>query len=166
MFDKARILVLSDRAKAREALADEIKRNEREELDAELDQLEAEEKARIEAEEAKTARANARHAAREALKDVRSSQNIAALNFDAAMKAANDAFETLESLSAEAARLEKEAGDGDGQRPLIRGHARSSALVAACWNSARPLCKRLGMRVVPGSVKNVRPLTTVYPNGD
>lgn len=43
MFDRARQIVLRDRAKARKALTDEIKRLEKEELKAELDQIESDE---------------------------------------------------------------------------------------------------------------------------
>ena len=52
MFEKARNLVLSDRAKAKRALTAEIKRNQQAELEAELDQLEREERTRIAEEEA------------------------------------------------------------------------------------------------------------------
>ena len=114
MFEKARALVLSDKAKARKALAEAIRQKEKDEIDA-------------------------------------------------ALAAAGDAFEQLELLSADAARLEGEVGVGDGRRPVIAGHARSAALVAAVWNAARPLAKRLGLRAVPGSNANIRPLTAVYP---
>lgn len=46
MFEKVRRLVLSGRTAARKALADEIKKNERDKIDAELRALEAEERER------------------------------------------------------------------------------------------------------------------------
>lgn len=162
MFERARELVLADRAKARKALTDEIRRAERDEIDARLDGLEAEERERLAAEKEETKRERRTAKAREELLAVKSRQADAAHSYDAAMAEANRAFEELETLSMEAARLERELGQGDGRRPVLAGHARSGALVAAAWHSARPLAKRLGLRVVPGTSKNVRPLSAVY----
>lgn len=107
MFEAARDLVLKDRGKARKALADEIKRNEKDELDAELDQLEQEAKAELVAEEADAARAQRAADARLALEAVAAKQRSAAMSFDAAIKAANDAFDMLEELHGEVATLSK-----------------------------------------------------------
>lgn len=67
----------------------------------------------------------------------------------------------LEGLSTEAARLERITGDGNGVRPVIVGHARTGALVAAFWDRARPLAKRLGLRAVPGTNRSIRPLVAL-----
>ncbi len=166
MFEKARQLVLSDRTAARKALADEIRKNERDDIDAELDALEADERERQAAEEAEALRAQRAAQAREELDAIKARQHAAALSYDASLAAANDAFQQLELLSSETARLERELGVGDGRRPVIAGHARSGALVAAAWQSARPLAKRLGLRAVPGSARNIRPLATVYPKSE
>ncbi|MEM6891786.1 MAG: hypothetical protein AAGA74_15660 [Pseudomonadota bacterium] len=163
MFEKARSLILSDRAKARKALTDEIKRNERDSLDKELDQLETDERSRLQAKAADAAEKERVAQARETLAKTRKAQNEQAAKFDDAIASANGAFGCLEALANEAALLEREIGVGSGQRPVIVGHARTGALVAAMWHSARPLSKRLGLRAVPGSARNIRPLTSVYP---
>lgn len=165
MFETARDLVLKDRGKARKALADEIKRNERDELDAELDKLENEVKAALDADEAEAARAQRAADARLALEAVVAKQRSAAMSFDAAIKAASDAFETLEALHGEVATLRQEL-DGDSTVPSVAGHARTTALVSAMWHAARPLCKRLGLRVVPGGPSRIRPLAALYRGED
>lgn len=162
MFETARGLILTDRTKARKALADEIKRHEREAIDAKLDVIEAEERDRIAGDKAEAVRAAKLVEARKDLAKVRAEQSKAAVAYDAAMTSANSAFESLETLAERVAQLEKDIGEGAGQRPAIIGHARSGALVSAVWHSARPLAKRLGLRVVPGSSKHVRPLAQVY----
>lgn len=162
MFQRARDLVLTDRPRARKALSDEIKRNERDAVDAQLDALAAEERDRIATEEAAAALASDLAAAKKDLANTRQEQHIAAAEYDGAFSAANSAFERLEELATRSAKLERQIGAGSGQRPALVGHARSGALVAAIWHSARPLAKRLGLRVVPGSSKNVRPLTSIY----
>ncbi len=163
MFEKARGLILSDRTAARKALTDEIRKNERDEIDAELAALEADERERQAEEEAEALNAQRMAQAREELNAIKSKQSKAAADFDTGLAEANRAFEALEALATETARLEREAGFGDGRRPVIAGHARSSSLVAAAWHSARPLAKRLGLRAVPGSARNIRPMATVYP---
>ncbi|MEM7470976.1 MAG: hypothetical protein AAF340_06435 [Pseudomonadota bacterium] len=162
MFDRARELVLTDRAKARKALTDEIKRFDKEELEAELDQLETEEQERLNAEKAEAACAQRAAEVRSQLREMRGRQHEAAAAFDAAVLAANQAFESLERLADETASLEKEIGE-DGRRPVIAGHARTTSLVSAMWNSARPLSKRLRLSAVPGGLHKVRPLTSKYP---
>ncbi|MEM9765676.1 MAG: hypothetical protein AAF968_24785 [Pseudomonadota bacterium] len=162
MFERARELVLSDRVKARRALTDELKRLEREELDAELDQLEAEELQLRAERTADAERAEREKELRARLAEVRLEQHAAATAFDAAVLAANGAFEDLERLADETVALEREVG-GDGRRPVIAGQARTTALVSAMWNSARPLSKRLRLGAVPGGPHKVRPLTSRYP---
>lgn len=165
MFEAARDLVLKDRGKARKALADEIKRNEKDELDAELDQLEQEAKAELAAEDERATRAQRDADARLALEDVAAKQRSAAMSFDAAIKAANDAFETLEALHGKVATLRQEL-DGDSAVPNIAGHACTTALVSAMWHAARPLSKRLGLRAVPGGPSRIRPLAALYKGED
>lgn len=162
MFEKARGLVLTDRAKARKALTDEIRRLDREELEAELDQLEADELGRQAYEEAEATRARRAAEVRARLSEISALQNEAAKEFDEALAKANGAFEELERLADETAALEKEIG-GDVRRPVIAGHARTTALVSAMWNSARPLSKRIRLSAVPGGLHKVRPLTFRYP---
>lgn len=162
MFEKARGLVLTDRAKARKALTDEIRRLDREELEAELDQLVADELRRQADEKAEATRARRAAGVRARLSEISALQNDAAKEFDEAMAKANGAFEELERLADETAALEKEIG-GDGRRPVIAGHARTTALVSAMWSSARPLSKRIRLSAVPGGLHKVRPLTSRYP---
>jgi len=161
MFEAARSLVLKDRSKARKALADEIKRNESDELDAELDQLEREENERLAAEQAETTRALRAADVRKEILQIQTRQHDAAKAFDAALTSANAAFEQLEQLAADTAKLERELG-GDGKRPVIAGYTRTTALVSAMWNSARPLSKRLRLSVVPGGPSKIKPLNAVY----
>lgn len=162
MFEKARGLVLTDRAKARKALTDEIKRLDREEIEAELDQLGVEELERQADEKSEAARAQRAEEVRARLSEICALQHGAAKAFDAALATANGAFEDLERLADETAALEKVIG-GDGRRPVIAGHARTTALVSAMWNAARPLSKRLRLSAVPGGLHKVRPLTSRYP---
>ncbi|MEM7710763.1 MAG: hypothetical protein AAF264_08445, partial [Pseudomonadota bacterium] len=128
----------------------------------ELDQLAAEELDRRAAEEAEAARAQRETEVRARLREIRVHQNDAAMTFDAAVREANGAFEDLERLADETVLLEKEIGEYT-KRPVIAGHARTTALASAMWNSARPLCKRLRLSAVPGGLHKVRPLTSRYP---
>ena len=89
MFDKARELVLTDRTRARRALTDEIKRLDKEELEAELDQLETEEQERLNTEKAEAARVWRTAEVRLQLQVIREQQHEAAATFDAAVLAAN-----------------------------------------------------------------------------
>lgn len=164
MFEAARELVLKDRSGARKALASEMKRQQGEELDAELDQLAQEERDRREREASERAETEAVAAAFKALRDVRAQQRKQAAKFDRALAQAGAAFEELEALANLAASLERKAGEGSGDRPSIVGHARTGAIVAAVWNAARPLAKRLRLSAVPGSRKNIRPLADLYAN--
>lgn len=162
MFETARNLVLKDRAKARKAFAEELKRRREGELDAELDRLAEEEREREEADAAERTRQEAIAAAASELKKVRTRQHQQAVKFDRALAQAGAAFEELEELANRAAALERTAGNGSGERPLVIGHARTGAIVAAVWSSARPLAKRLRLSAVPGSGKNIRPLADLY----
>lgn len=163
MFEAARGLILKDRDKAREVLADEIRRKQKGELEAQLDQLEEEARAQVVAEAVEADQARKRKKALVALEAAHVDQHEAAEAFDVALVNANKAFENLEILSSKVAQLEREAAIETSQRPSLAGHARTGALVAAMWHSARPLSKRLGLRAVPGTAKNIRPLVTVYP---
>lgn len=163
MFEAAKGLVLKDRAKARKALADEIKQNEKNELDAELDQLEREAKAELEAEGERATRAQRAADARMQILKIQGQQHDAAAAFDEAIAAANGAFERLERLHGERSKLEGDLDVTDGQRANIAGHARTTALVSAMWNAARPLSKRLRLSVVPGGPSKIKPLAAVYP---
>lgn len=95
MFEKARRLVLSDRAAARKALADEIRKNERDEIDAELDALEADERERQAAEEAEALRAQRAAQAREELNAIKAKQHAAALSYDAVPNAEKRRWDLL-----------------------------------------------------------------------
>jgi hypothetical protein len=163
MFERARSLVLSDRQAARKALLAEMEAQSQADLDAELDELAAEERGRAEAAEAERRRAEARARASHELREARLAQHEAAARFDAAVAEMGAAFDELEELAVTVARLEAESGAGDGQRPVVNGHARSGAVVAALWNGARSVARRVGLRNVAGSSKNIRPLTGVYP---
>lgn len=114
MFEAARSLILKDRSKARKALADEIKQNENDELDAELDQLEREENERLAVEQAEAARALRAADARKEILQIQAKQHEAAKAFDVALASANAAFERLEQLATDTAKLERELG-GDGK---------------------------------------------------
>lgn len=162
MFEVARSLVLKDRAKARKAFAEELKRRKEGELDAELDRLAEEEREREETESVARAKEEAVAAASSELKKVRARQHQQAVKFDRALAQAGAAFEELEELANRAAMLERAVGEGSGERPLVIGHARTGAIVAAIWNAARPLAKRLRLSAVPGSAKNIRPLADLY----
>ena len=162
MFKTARELVLKDRAKARKALAEERARREAEGLEEELDQLAEEEREREAIEASDRAKADATAAAAAELQKVRTQQHQQAKRFDRALAQASVAFEELENLANRAASLERAAGEGIGDRPLVVGHARTSAIIAAVWHAARPLAKRLRLSAVPGSRKNVRPLADLY----
>lgn len=162
MFEAARELVLRDRTKARKALADEMARQDAEDLEAELDQLAEEERQRKDREAADRAQADAVAAASRELREVREQQHQQAKRFDRALAQAGAAFEELEALANRAAMLEPTAGAGDGDRPLVIGHARTGAIIAAVWDAARPLAKRLRLSAVPGSRRNIRPLADLY----
>lgn len=162
MFEAARELVLRDRTKARKALADEMARQDAEDLEAELDRLAEEERQRKEREAADRAHADAVAAASKELREVREQQHQQAVRFDKALAQAGAAFEELEALANRAATLERNAGEGDGDRPLVIGHARTGAIIAAVWDAARPLAKRLRLSAVPGSRRNIRPLADLY----
>ena len=164
MFAEARKLILKDRDAARKALKAEIDAQERQQINDELDQIEAEERQRLEREEHERSAANARAAAAAELSDARLHQHELAMKFDEALAAANAAFLELEALCNRVARLERDAG-GAGDRVKVVAHARSNALVAAAWKSARPLAKRLGIRRVAGGPHNVKPLTAIYKKG-
>lgn len=162
MFEAARELVLRDRTKARKALADEMARQDAEDLEAELDQLAEEERQRGEREAADRAAAERNAEATAELRDVRVQQHQQAVRFDRALAQAGAAFEELETLANRAATLERNAGEGTGDRPLVIGHARTGAIIAAVWDAARPLAKRLRLSAVPGSRRNIRPLADLY----
>lgn len=162
MFEAARELVLRDRAKARKALVEEMARDEAESLDAELDRLAEEERQRQKREAEERAEAEAMAEASEELREVRTRQHQQAKRFDRALAQAGAAFVELEMLATRAATLERATGGGDGARPLIVGHARTGAIVAAVWHAARPLAKRLRLSAVPGSRRNLRPLADLY----
>lgn len=164
MFEAARELVLKDRTKAKKALAAEMKRHQGEELDAELDQLAEEEHQREELEAAGRAKTKAITEVSSELREVRKRQHDLAVRFDASLAEAGSAFEELEALANRAATLERVAGEGSGERPLVVGHARTGAIIAAVWNAARPLAKRLRLSAVPGRGRNIRPLADLYPN--
>ncbi|WP_299893046.1 hypothetical protein [uncultured Ruegeria sp.] len=163
MFERTRVLILSDRNAAREALLKEMAEDERQSVEAELDALEREEADRVEREKARARQAEALTDARKKLADARNSQHKWADSFDRALSDACKAFEALEELSVEVARLENFTGDGSGKRPVIVGHARTGALVAAFWDRARPLAKRIGLRPVAGTNKSIKPLASIYP---
>lgn len=163
MFEVAKGLILKDRDKARDALRDEIEKSQKNELEAQLDQLEEEARTQALAEAEEAELEKKRQKALVALETAHVDQHEAAEAFDEALMKANKAFENLEALSTKVAQLERDASTGSSQRPSITGHARTGALVAAMWHSARPLSKRLGLRAVPGTAKNIRPLVTVYP---
>lgn len=162
MFEVARGLVLTDRAKARKAFAEELKRRKEGELDAELDRLADDERQRVEREAAAKANSDAVAAASEELREVRAQQHQQAVRFDEALALAGAAFDELETLANRAATLERTAGEGSGDRPLVVGHARTGAIIAAVWDAARPLAKRLRLSAVPGSRRNIRPLAELY----
>jgi hypothetical protein len=69
----------------------------------------------------------------------------------------------LERLHGERSKMEGDLDVADGTRPNIAGHARTTALVSAMWNAARPLSKRLRLSVVPGGPSKIRPIASVYP---
>lgn len=163
MFERTRGLILSDRNAAREALLKEMAEDERQSVEAELDALEREEADRVEREKARAREAQALADARKNLKDARVYQHRWAVSFDEALTDACKAFEALEELSTEVARLEKVTGNGSGARPVIVGHARTGAIVAAFWDRARPLAKRIGLRAVPGTNRSIKPLASIYP---
>lgn len=162
MFDQVRSLVLRDRDAARKALAAEIEAQTQAGLDEELDEIEREERERLAREESERAAADARDTAARDLREVRERQHELAAAFDAALAAAEQAFLDLEALGDEVARLERLSGQGAGDRATVVAHARSTAIVAAVWNSARGLAKRLGLRRVPSGPLNARPLTDTY----
>ncbi|EAQ28637.1 hypothetical protein NAP1_13598 [Erythrobacter sp. NAP1] len=162
MFEAARELVLRDRAKARKALVEEMARDEADDLDAELDRLADEERQRQEREARERAEAKAMAAASKELREVGTRQHQQAKKFDRALTQASAAFEELEALANQAATLERATGEGDGVRPVVVGHARTGAIVAAVWHAARPLAERLRLSAVPGSRRNFRPLGDLY----
>lgn len=164
MFEAARELVLKDRDKAKRALAAELKRQQADHLDAELDRLADDERQRQEREATEKANADAVAAAAKELREVRALQRQHAVNFDRALAQAGAAFEELETLANRAAALERTAGEGSGDRPSLVGHARTGAIIAAVWDAARPLAKRLRLSAVPGSRRNIRPLADLYPD--
>lgn len=162
MFEAARELVLKDRDKAKRALAAELKRQQADELDAELDRLADDERQRVEREAAEKADADTMAAAAKELREVRAQQHQQAVMFDKALAQAGAAFDELEALANRTATLERTAGEGSGDRPPVVGHARTGAIIAAVWDAARPLAKRLRLSAVPGSRKNIRPLADLY----
>ena len=162
MFESAKKLILKDRMKAKKALTAEYKRLEQEDIEAELDQLEHEERARILEEEREAARARELKESIKSLESAKLRQQELASTFDKAITEANSSFEELEALSTTVAQLEQITQSGVGRRPAIAGHARTGALVAAFWCSGRPLSKRLGLRVVPGGRKSIKPLSAIY----
>jgi len=162
MFEAAKELVLKDRDKAKRALAAELKRQQAEEIEAELDQLADEERQRAEREAADRAAAEAIAEATAELREVHAQQHQQAKKFDRALAQAGAAFDELETLANRAATLERTTGQGTGDRPLVVGHARTGAIIAAVWDAARPLAKRLRLSAVPGSRRNIRPLADLY----
>ncbi|MBU2588693.1 MAG: hypothetical protein KJ872_11330, partial [Alphaproteobacteria bacterium] len=122
------------------------------------------ERQRVERAAAEKANADAVATAAKELREVRALQRQNAVKFDRALAQAGAAFEELETLANRAAALERTAGEGNGDRPSLVGHARTGAIIAAVWDAARPLAKRLRLSAVPGSRRNIRPLADLYPN--
>lgn len=162
MFAEARKHVLSDRDRARKALAEEIRRSDEADLEQELDELARQETEREAREAAERDRLERVALASGELREARKRQAALAADFDAALAAAEAAFVELEALSQEVTGLERIAGEGAGARVSVRAHARSTAIVAALWSAAPSLCRRLRLQRVPSGPHNVRALTTVY----
>jgi len=155
LVERARGLVLRDRAAARKALAGLREA----EIEEELDALEHEERARQKHDAEKAQHENERASAAEELVKIRRDQHAAAGRFDAAVVALEREFLALEALNARADAAARKA-ETEGARNLI---ARTTSLTKCFWSLAPSLAKRLRLAGVPGGRSRAAPLATAYP---
>lgn len=155
LVERARGLVLKDRAAARKALSGLRDA----ELEEELDTLEQEERAREERDAEEAQHKKKRAAAAAELAKVRRDQHAAAGRFDGAVEALEREFLALEGLNARADAAARRAGT-DGSRNFV---ARTTSLTKSFWSLAPSLAKRLRLAGVPGGRSKAAPLATAYP---
>ena len=126
-------------------------------VEAEVASLAAEERERLDAEEAERGAAAARAAAERELRDVTAEQNAVARRFDAAASELQGAFDELETLCRRAERLRAQAGF-----PAARDFAgRTVGLTRAVWHGCPGVAKRLRLGFAPGRGRT--PLADAYP---
>ena len=155
LLERARGLVLRDRAAAREALAGLREA----ELDEALDEIEADELGRSEREAAEAERERQRAKAAAELRGIKADQHAAAARFDEAVAALEREFLALEELNMHADGVARAAGVV-GRRDFA---ARTTALTRSLWRLAPSLAKRLRLAGVPGGRSRAAPLATAYP---
>jgi hypothetical protein len=129
-------------------------------LDAEVAAMAADERARLDAEEAERDLVARRAAAERELRDVLTQQHEAATRFDAAAQDLERAFDELEELARRADALRDGAG-----LPTTRDFAgRTIGLTRALWHGCPGVAKRLRLAFAPG--RGRAPLADAYRKED